>query len=81
MKVFLLLIVLSSLALYFFFFKSSKARKKSRKNRLDIAKWMDMTPDQRNEFDEGEKKSTFQRKRRLLDQIRKEYAALDTKEK
>ncbi len=81
MNIFLLIIILSSLALYFFLIKFRKPRKKSRKARLDILKWMDMTPDQRNEFDEGEKKSTFERKRRLLDQIRKEYAELDRKKK
>ena len=79
MNIYLLFIILISLALYFFFIDFGKSRNKSRNARLEILKWMEMTREQRHAFDEGQKKSTFKRKRRLLDQIRKEYASLDSK--
>ena len=79
MSNFLFLIVLIGVVLCFFLFKISKNRKKSRKSRSDILTWMEMTRDERHAHDEGEKKVSFERKRRLLEQIRKEYAALDAR--
>ena len=81
MNIYLLLIILISLALYLILINFRKRGGKSKNARLDILKWMEMTRDQRHEIDEFEKKSTFERKRRLLDQIRQEYAALDNKKR
>ena len=81
MNIYFLLVVLIALAIYALSIKTIKGRSRSKNTRLDILSWMEMTPDQRHALDEGEKKSTFKRKRRLLDQIRKEYAALDSKKR
>ena len=64
--------------LYFYFLNSIKSSNKSKNARSDILKWMEMTRDERHALDEGDKKTSFERKRRLLAKIRKEYAALDS---
>ena len=78
MNIFLLLIIIIAALLYFYFLNSIKSRNKSKNARSDILKWMEMTRDERYALDEGYKKPSFERKRRLLAKIRKEYAALDS---
>ena len=79
MNIVLFLSILIALVLCISFFKSIKSNKKSKNSRSEILKWMEMTREQRHAMSEGEKQTSFKRKKRLLDQIRKEYAALDSK--
>ena len=53
-----------------------KARRTSGSGILEqrrLSKWMRMSRDERNAFDHQEKMKTMERKKTLLDEIRKEY--------
>ena len=75
MKIFLYLIIVISIAIVLV----RSLRKKNiiqKKQTPGIAHWMKMSRQERNEYDEQQKRETLDRKRMLLNQIRKEYKNL-----
>ena len=79
MNILLSLTLITLIALCYFYFKLIKGRKKLHRSRSDILAWMDMTRAERHALDEEDKKISTERKKRLLEQIRKEYSALSNK--
>ena len=53
-----------------------KTRFKIKKRLSNMAKWMEMTREERHAWDEQDKKVSMGRTRTLLNQIRKEYVEL-----
>ncbi len=81
MYIFTILIVIILFVLCFVSPKLIRVRRKSLKSRSDIRAWMEMSRDERHAIDEVDNKMLSQRKKKLLEQIRKEYSALSGKKK
>ena len=73
---FFFIVILVGIALTLCFKRARKARVKLKKELSNMAKWMEMTREERHAWDEQAKKISMGRKRTLLNQIRKEYVEL-----
>ena len=71
-----LIVVVAGMALTLLFKRSRKTRFKLKKELSYMAKWMEMTREERHAWDEQDKKVSMGRTRTLLNQIRKEYVEL-----
>jgi len=70
------IVIVAGLILTLRFKRVRKTRFKIKKRVSNIAKWMEMTREERHAWDEQDKKISIGRKRTLLNQIRKEYLEL-----
>tara|TARA_B100000941_G_C28290984_1_gene441494 strand:+ start:228 stop:482 length:255 start_codon:yes stop_codon:yes gene_type:complete len=83
LKIFLLVIsMIASFALFKIFFKNKRNFKKNKKiifNKENLYEWMNLTKKERVDLAKVQSKSYFQKRKTLLEEIRKEYKDISKK--
>ncbi len=78
---FLAFLVLVAWQISIFLGRQTLSKKRKEKSVRNINTWMRMSRDDRNSYDENLKRLTMERKKKLIDDIRKEYDDLNRVEK